>query len=128
MSGSASVWHQMILPRVLSIRWRCILFSRAAKVPTISKLESDTAARHALLLKSWQKQCGEKAQAKGWRLWLEEEMGWQLPEGLLAGQKVQRRMASRLDRWVSLMRMHGGSRAEMIAGAPEAVRDLFSKR
>jgi DNA helicase-4 len=24
---------------------------------------------------------GEKAQAKGWRLWLEEEMGWQLPEG-----------------------------------------------
>ncbi len=77
MSGSASVWHQMILPRVLSIRWRCILFSRAAKkVPTISKLESDTAARHALLLKSWQKQCQEKkAQAKGWRLWLEEEMG-----------------------------------------------------
>ncbi len=51
-------------------------------MPTISKLESDTAARHALLLKSWQKQCqGEKAQAKGWRLWLEEEMGWQLPEG-----------------------------------------------
>ncbi|MCS5883416.1 hypothetical protein LNO12_08135 [Klebsiella pneumoniae subsp. pneumoniae] len=58
-------------------------------MPTISKLESDTAARHALLLKSWQKQCQEKkAQAKGWRLWLEEEMGWQLPEGgLLAGQK-----------------------------------------
>lgn len=51
-------------------------------MPTISKLESDTAARHALLLKSWQKQCQEKkAQAKGWRLWLEEEMGWQLPEG-----------------------------------------------
>ncbi len=24
--------------------------------------------------------------------------------------------------------MHGGSQAEMIAGAPEAVRDLFSKR
>ncbi len=58
-------------------------------MPTISKLESDTAARHALLLKSWQKQCRrKKAQAKGWRLWLEEEMGWQLPEGgLLAGQK-----------------------------------------
>jgi DNA helicase-4 len=35
-----------------------------------------------LLLKSWQQQCQEKkAQAKGWRLWLEEEMGWQLPEG-----------------------------------------------
>jgi DNA helicase-4 len=37
-------------------------------------------------------------------------------------------MASRLDRWVSLMRMHGGSQAEMIAGAPEEVRDLFGKR
>lgn len=80
-------------------------------MPTISKLESDTAARHALLLRSWQKQCQEKkAQAKGWRLWLEEEMGWQLPEGTSGRIKVQRRMASRLDRWVSLMRMHGGSR------------------
>ncbi len=58
-------------------------------MPTISKLESDTAARHALLLKSWQKQCQEKkAQAKGWRLWLEEEMGWRTAGGgLLAGQK-----------------------------------------
>ena len=107
-----------------------IIQQGSKKVPTISKLESDTAARHALLLKSWQKQCHEKkAQAKGWRLWLEEEMGWQLPEGdFWQDKKVQRRMASRLDRWVSLMRMHGGSQAEMIAGAPETVRDLFSKR
>ena len=50
-----------------------IIQQGSKKVPTISKLESDTAARHALLLKSWQKQCQEKkAQAKGWRLWLEE--------------------------------------------------------
>ena len=27
----------------------------------------------------------KKAQAKGWRLWLEEEMDWQIPEGILAG-------------------------------------------
>ena len=33
-----------------------------------------------------------------------------------------------LDEISKLMRMHGGSQAEMIAGAPEAVRDLFSKR
>ncbi|MCP6172563.1 UvrD-helicase domain-containing protein, partial [Klebsiella pneumoniae] len=31
-------------------------------------------------------------------------------------------------RWVSLMRMHGGAQAEMIASAPEEIRDLFSKR
>ncbi len=98
-------------------------------MPTISKLESDTAARHALLLKSWQKQCREKKRRRkvgacGWK----KRWAGNCRRGLLAGQKVQRRMASRLDRWVSLMRMHGGSQAEMIAGAPEAVRDLFSKR
>ncbi len=69
------------------------------KVPTISKLESDTAARHALLLKSWQKQCREKAQAKvgacGWK----KRWAGNCRRGLLAGQKVQRRMAGRLDRW-----------------------------
>ena len=42
-------------------------------------------------------------------------------------KKLQRRLASRLDRWVSLMRMHGGAQAEMIASAPEEIRDLFSK-
>jgi DNA helicase-4 len=105
-----------------------IIQQGSKKVPTISKLESDTAARHALLLKSWQKQCQEKkrrrkAGACGWK----RRWAGNCRRGLLAGQKVQRRMASRLDRWVSLMRMHGGSQAEMIAGAP-AVRDLFSKR
>ena len=107
-----------------------IIQQGSKKVPSISKLENDTQARQALFIKTWRQQCSEKkAQAKGWRLWLEEEMGWQLPEGdFWQDKKVQRRMASRLDRWVSLMRMHGGSQAEMIAGAPEAVRDLFSKR
>ena len=107
-----------------------IIQQGSKKVPTISKLESDSTARQTLLLKNWRQQCQEKkAQAKGWRQWLEEEMGWQVPDGeFWQDKKIQRRMASRLDRWVSLMRMHGGSQAEMIAGAPEEVRDLFSKR
>lgn len=107
-----------------------IIQQGSKKVPTISKLESDSGARQKLLVQSWQQQCQEKkAQAKGWRLWLEEEMNWQIPEGAFwQDQKLQRRIASRLDRWISLMRMHGGSQAEMIAGAPEEVRDLFSKR
>ncbi len=30
----------------------------------------------------WRKQCSEKkAQAKGWRQWLTEEMQWSVPEG-----------------------------------------------
>ena len=107
-----------------------IIQQGSKKAPTISKLESDSAARQKLLVQSWQQQCQEKkAQAKGWRLWLEEEMGWPIPEGdFWQDKKLQRRIASRLDRWVSLMRMHGGSQAEMIAGAPEEVLDLFSKR
>lgn len=107
-----------------------IIQQGSKKVPTISKLESDSTARQTLLLKNWRQQCQEKkAQTKGWRQWLEEEMGWQVPDGeFWQDKKIQRRMASRLDRWVSLMRMHGGSQAEMIAGAPEEVRDLFGKR
>lgn len=107
-----------------------IIQQGSKKAPTISKLENDSAARQKLLVQNWQQQCQEKkAQAKGWRLWLEEEMDWQIPEGDFWQDKtLQRRIASRLDRWVSLMRMHGGSQAEMIAGAPEEVRDLFGKR
>ncbi|MBV8045140.1 DNA helicase IV, partial [Pluralibacter sp.] len=40
----------------------------------------------------------------------------------------QKRLAGRLDRWVGLMRMHGGSQAEMIAAAPDEARELFGKR
>ncbi|WP_410751220.1 DNA helicase IV [Citrobacter sp. U14242] len=107
-----------------------IIQQGSKKVPTVSKLENDTAARNKLFLGAWRQQCSEKkAQAKGWRQWLEEEMQWSVPEGnFWDDEKLQRRLASRLDRWVSLMRMHGGAQAEMIANAPEAIRDLFSKR
>lgn len=107
-----------------------IIQQGSKKVPTISKLENDTAARHKLFISTWRQQCSEKkAQAKGWRQWLEEEMQWTVPEGnFWDDEKLQRRLASRLDRWVSLMRMHGGAQAEMIASAPEEIRDLFSKR
>ena len=107
-----------------------IIQQGSKKVPTISKLENDTAARNKLFISTWRQQCSEKkAQAKGWRQWLEEEMLWTVPEGnFWDDEKLQRRLASRLDRWVSLMRMHGGAQAEMIASAPEEIRDLFSKR
>lgn len=107
-----------------------IIQQGSKKVPVISTLESDTRARQDLLIDVWQQQCQEKkAQAKGWRQWLEEEMEWNVPEGdFWHDEKIQRRLASRLDRWVSLMRMHGGAQAEMIASAPEEIRDLFSRR
>ncbi|MCS5991659.1 UvrD-helicase domain-containing protein [Klebsiella variicola subsp. variicola] len=40
-----------------------IIQQGSKKVPTISKLESDSAARQALLVKSWQQQCQEKKSA-----------------------------------------------------------------
>jgi len=107
-----------------------IIQQGSKKVPALSELENDTAARLTLLTQSWVQQCSEKkAQAKGWRQWLEEELGWHLPEGDYWDDEVlQRRIAPRLDRWISLMRMHGGAQAEMIASAPEEIRDLFAKR
>lgn len=107
-----------------------IISQGSKKVPTVSKLENDAIARNKLFITTWRQQCSEKkAQAKGWRQWLEEEMQWSVPEGnFWDDEKLQRRLASRLDRWVSLMRMHGGAQAEMIANAPEEIRDLFSKR
>lgn len=107
-----------------------IIRQGSKKVPVLSELENDTAARMALLTETWCQQCNEKkAQAKGWRQWLEEEMAWDVPEGnFWENDKLQRGIGPRLDRWIGLMRMHGGAQAEMIADAPEEVRDLFSKR
>ncbi len=107
-----------------------IIQQGSKKVPRVSELESDTSARHQLLIESWQQQCREKkAQAKGWREWLRDELQWEVPEGeYWKDERLAKRLASRLDRWLGLMRMHGGSQAEMIAAAPEEIRDLFAKR
>lgn len=107
-----------------------IISQGSRKTPTLTELENDTQARHALLIKAWQEQCRDKkAQLKGWRQWLGEEMEWELPDGeFWQDTSITRRLAPRLDRWLGLMRMHGGAQAQMIADAPEEVRDLFSKR
>lgn len=100
------------------------------KAPTISKLETDSDARQALLIAVWRQQCNEKkAQANGWRQWLTDELAWELDEGSFwQDDRLARRLASRLERWLGLMRMHGGAQAAMIESAPDDVRDLFGKR
>ena len=100
------------------------------KQPAISKLESDTEARRALLIQHWRQQCSEKkAQANGWRQWLRDELEWELPDGAFwQDDRLANRLATRLERWLSLMRMHGGAQAAMIAEVPDETRDLFSKR
>ncbi|CNC58563.1 DNA helicase IV [Yersinia intermedia] len=107
-----------------------IIQQGSRKTPIISKLESDSQARRSLLIKNWQQQCSEKkAQAKGWREWLTDELEWVVDEGeFWQDKRLAARLAGRLERWLGLMRMHGGSQAEMIEQADEEVRDLFQKR
>ncbi|PIF22620.1 DNA helicase IV [Candidatus Pantoea floridensis] len=100
------------------------------KQPVISKLESDSKARRHLLIETWREQCNsKKAQASGWRQWLQDELEWEIPEGpFWQDDKLAQRVASRMERWLGLMRMHGGAQAAMIADVAEEQRDSFSKR
>ncbi|MTD26569.1 DNA helicase IV [Erwinia sorbitola] len=100
------------------------------KAPTVSKLETDHGLRQKLLIDTWRQQCNEKkAHVNGWRQWLTDELEWELSEGSFwQDDRLARRLSSRLERWLGLMRMHGGAQAAMIDSAPEEVRDLFSKR
>lgn len=100
------------------------------KTLNISKLEGDAQARQKLLVKTWQQECAaKKAQAKGWRQWLTEDLDWQVDEeNYWQDKKLAMRLAPKLERWVGLMREHGGSQAQMIEDAPEEIRDLFQKR
>ncbi|MFS2224923.1 DNA helicase IV [Pantoea sp. B65] len=100
------------------------------KSPAISKLETDSRHREKLLIATWRQQCSEKkAHANGWRQWLNDELEWELEEGdFWKNDRLAKRLASRLERWLGLMRMHGGAQAAMIESAPEEVRELFSKR
>ncbi|PHM46525.1 DNA helicase IV [Xenorhabdus miraniensis] len=100
------------------------------KETKISELEIDAQKRRNFLIQEWQKQCGEKkAQAKGWREWLDEELDWQLPEGeYWHDNQLTDKLSVRLERWLGLMRRHGGSQKEMIKQAPAAYAYLFQKR
>lgn len=107
-----------------------IIQQAGRKAPQISQLESDTQARQALLIETWRQQCHEKkAQAKGWRQWLTEELGWTLREQeYWLDDKLCQRLAPRLDRWLGLIRMNGGAQATMIAECRDDLRDAFQKR
>lgn len=122
--------HTQISRRARSTPSLYTSFNRAAKKSLLSaswrttlRLARRCLSRHGV------SSAVKKAQAKGWRQWLEEELNWEVPEGSFwQDEKLARRLGSRLDRWVSLMRMHGGSQAEMTESAPEAIRAVFSKR
>ncbi|PIJ51358.1 DNA helicase IV [Erwinia sp. OLTSP20] len=107
-----------------------IIQQASQRPPAISVLETDAMKRREFLVSVWRQQCAEKkAQAKGWRQWLEEELGWTLDDAAFwQDERLASRVASRLERWLGLMRTHGGAQAAMIEQAPDALRDQFSKR
>lgn len=51
----------------------------------------------------------EKAQAKGWREWLSQEFEWDILMVSFGMIKIRKQVAVRLERWVGLLRMQGGS-------------------
>lgn len=107
-----------------------IIREGSKKSPVVSELETDSQKRQALLLAQWREQCStKKAQAKGWREWLCEELQWDIPDGeFWNNEQISKKVAPRLERWLSLMRMHGGSQKEMVDSTSEEIRDLFQKR
>lgn len=91
-----------------------IIQQATRKAPSISQLESNGA-----------QQCAEKkAQAKGWREWLSEEMAWNVPDGEFW---LDARLSGRLDRWFGLMRMQGGSQNDMLALADDEQRPRLQR-
>lgn len=55
-----------------------IIQQSTKKQPKISELEINSEKRRTLLLTQWREQCQQKkAQAKGWREWLSEELAWE---------------------------------------------------
>ncbi|MDR0219210.1 MAG: DNA helicase IV [Enterobacteriaceae bacterium] len=106
-----------------------IIRQTSKHVPKISELEVNAQKRRDFLIRGWKKQCNDKkTQAKGWREWLDDELGWQLPDGKYWNdQQVQVRLSSRLEYWLKIIRIHGGSQKEMLGKAPSSCADLFQK-
>lgn len=100
------------------------------KTQKISVLETDRAQFRDFLIQTWRQQCQEKkAQAKGWAQWLSQELNWPLPDGAFwMNEALSQRLAVRLEKWLSLMRMHGGSQSEMLDIASEEQKSRFQKQ
>ena len=100
------------------------------KTPKITALESDHTQRYQLLLEQWLMQCSQKkAAANQWRQCLEEDLCWEVTEPhFWQCPEIQKKIPVLLDKWLGLIRMQGGTQAQMIEQTAEELRPLFSKR
>ena len=106
-----------------------IIQQSTKKQSKISQLETDSKKRRTLLLEEWRNQCQQKkAQAKGWREWLSQELKWDIPEGeFWHDKKLENQVAVRLERWISLLRMQGGSQKDIVESVQPELLDVFKK-
>ncbi|MFS1538195.1 MAG: DNA helicase IV [Candidatus Phlomobacter fragariae] len=88
-----------------------IIQSSSNKNTAISEFEANEQKRHNLLISEWKKQCHEKkSQAKGWREYLTQELAWNIGSGEFWHDKqLAKRLVVRLDNWLNLLRVYGGS-------------------
>lgn len=100
------------------------------KKPLISQLETDQEFRQQLLLQSWQQQCEQKkVYARGFRSWLMDDLGWEIPEqDYWNDSSITRRLVTRLDSWLAILRMSEHSQKTLIEQAEESIRNEFSRR
>lgn len=106
-----------------------IIQTSTKKQPKISELEIHSEKRRALLLTEWRNQCQQKkAHAKGWREWLSQELAWEIPEGeYWHDKKLENQVATRLERWINLLRMQGSSQKTIIENIKPAYAEQFKK-
>ena len=106
-----------------------IIQQATKKQPKISELEINSEKRRALLLGEWREQCQQKkAQAKGWREWLSQEFEWDIPDGeFWHDKKLENQVAVRLEHWVGLLRMQGGSQKSLIESVQPEYTEAFKK-
>lgn len=106
-----------------------IIQQSTKKQPKISELEINSEKRRSLLLNEWRNQCQQKkAQAKGWREWLSQELETEIPEGeFWHDKKLENKIAIKLERWINLLRMQGGSQKTIIESINDEYVESFKK-
>lgn len=100
------------------------------KIPYISELEYDVAARYVLLIDCWQQQCREKkSHANGWRQWLTGLLGIELSsDKFWQDQQLAHQLAPRLDHWLTLLRLHGGKQKQQMDNLSDQLRPQANKQ
>lgn len=107
---------------------RRIIQESTNKTTKISELETNQSLRQSLLITSWQQQCvSKKSAAAQWRTWLSEALTITIPDNDFWNDKqIIDRLTPKLERWIVLMRMRGGTVKTLLELADDTLRPQFN--